>query len=188
MQLSDGEKLILIMLSEIHEHLKIQNGIEPEFVKGAIYSGNTWGLEWRYPGIFDVSETKKAVRDQTLNFLDMWSLLESGYENLYPSEKERVNKDAGPFAGPVLFRGFDGNHEGEYLNVARFLIERLDRYSQFKKRNLNSHGSLVEAYTRMYEIFEPLRNATLGNRGLNADQIIEILKAMIHPSQRDAPT
>ncbi len=45
MQLSDSEKLILIMLSEIHKHLGIKNGIEPEFVESAIYNEQTWGLK-----------------------------------------------------------------------------------------------------------------------------------------------
>lgn len=36
MNLSDQEKLILIMLSEIYEHLKIKNGIDAKFVQSSI--------------------------------------------------------------------------------------------------------------------------------------------------------
>jgi hypothetical protein len=36
MRLSNAERLMLIMLSEIHESLKIKDGIEPQFVKDAI--------------------------------------------------------------------------------------------------------------------------------------------------------
>ena len=56
MNLSDGEKLILAMLSEIHEALEIKNGVDPKFVQSAIYSGNFWGLKWQYSGIFDSEE------------------------------------------------------------------------------------------------------------------------------------
>jgi hypothetical protein len=42
-KLSDGDKLILMMLSEIHEHLKIENGDDSKFVQSTILSGNLWG-------------------------------------------------------------------------------------------------------------------------------------------------
>ena len=48
MKLTNPEKLILIMLSEIYKKLDIQDGIDPKFVESAIYSDNTWGFEWKY--------------------------------------------------------------------------------------------------------------------------------------------
>ena len=51
MELSFGEKLILIMLSEIHEKLKIEDGIEPRFVQHAIFTEAAWSLTWKYPGL-----------------------------------------------------------------------------------------------------------------------------------------
>ena len=41
MELRDSEKLILMMLAEIHKHLKIKDGIDPVLVKEAIRTGNT---------------------------------------------------------------------------------------------------------------------------------------------------
>lgn len=79
----------------------------------------------------------------------------------------------------------DGNNENEYLNVSRFLIEHLDRFSDFKGRDLNSHMPSIDAYRRMYTVFEPIRGP-LGSGNLAADQIIEILKAAVHPSRRAA--
>ncbi len=43
MELSEGEKLILIMLSEIHEKLKIDDGIDPSLC-GMQFMVNTPGL------------------------------------------------------------------------------------------------------------------------------------------------
>ena len=37
MELRDGEKLILIMLSEIHEHLKIQGEIDPRLANANVH-------------------------------------------------------------------------------------------------------------------------------------------------------
>ena len=109
MKLSDGEKLILVMLSEIHDKLKIENGIDPIFVKSAIEQGHVWALQWRYRGIpfesrdDDTPDTALAVVD----ILAMWDILESSCKKLSPEEKERVETDAAPFGHDVTFRGFE---------------------------------------------------------------------------------
>ena len=40
MKLTDAEKLILIMLSEIHEHLQIESGVDAKFVQRVFPSGS----------------------------------------------------------------------------------------------------------------------------------------------------
>ena len=42
-----------------------------------------------------------------------------------------------PF-GDARFSGFDGNNELEYISVARFLIDHLDSFTDFKGRDLDS--------------------------------------------------
>src|ERR1039458_7871123 len=49
MKLSQGEKLILLMLCEIQEHLKIEGGTNTKLIQEAILSGNLWGLDWGLP-------------------------------------------------------------------------------------------------------------------------------------------
>jgi uncharacterized protein len=112
----------------------------------------------------------------------MWTFLERGYKKLSAADKARVQKEADPL--DVHFRGFDGNNEGEYISVARFLIDQLKRFSEFKGRDLNSHMPSIDVYQRMFAVFEPIRNSLGGPRELSATEIIEILKAMIHPSRR----
>jgi hypothetical protein len=43
----------------------------------------------------------------------------------------------------------------------------------------------VDAYHRMYEVFEPMR-PTFGDHEIGKDEIVEILKAAAHPSVRKA--
>jgi hypothetical protein len=189
MKLSDGEKLILVMLSELHEKLGIKGEIEPKFVREAIFSGNTWGLKWQYPGIFDSGESSEAVVSEVVNILDMWSFLEGGYKKLSKADKARVEKEAEPLGKDVRFHGFDGNNETEYMGVARFLIDHLNRFASFfKGRDLNSHMPSIDGYRRMFAVFEPMRSSLGfgGKENLDATQIIEILKARIHPSRRAA--
>jgi uncharacterized protein len=175
MELRDGEKLILIMLSEIHEHLKIRGEIDPRFVREAICSGSAWGLSWQYPGVFGTQEANESVRREVVDFLDMWSFIEWSHNSLSPTDKERV-AEASPLGSNVQFYGFGGNSESEHLNVARFVIAQLDRFSEFKGRILNSPLPSVRAYRRMYAAFQSMRKSLFGNRNLEPTQIIQLLK------------
>jgi uncharacterized protein YfbU (UPF0304 family) len=52
----------------------------------------------------------------------------------------------------------------------------MDRFTEFKSRQMNSHMRMRDYYARMYEVFRPMRMGMAGGE-LNATQIIEILKA-----------
>ena len=60
------------------------------------------------------------------------------------------------------------------------MIDYLDRSAEFNDRDLNSHMPLVEAYRRMYALFEPM-GGSLAGRNLDGAEIIKIIKAMAHP-------
>jgi len=68
-----------------------------------------------------------------------------------------------------------GLSHGQLRGIARFLIEKLGRFSTFKGRDLNSRFAMEATYRRMLRIFEPMRAALIG-RSLNAAQIAEILQ------------
>jgi uncharacterized protein len=183
LRLSDGEKLILLMLGEVYKHLKIKGEIDPRFVAEAIYGGHYWGLKWRYSGIFHAHEDSEHVLSEVVDVLDMWSFLERGYDKLSAKEKAQVEKEAAPFGKNVRFPGFDGNNETEHLGIARFLIDELERFSSFKGRDLNSHMPSIETYRRMLRVFEPARRTLVG-RELGAADVIELLNEMTHPERR----
>ena len=183
MKLSDGEKLILVMLSEIHQKLKIENGVDSELVQSAIFSGNLWGLQWEFTGIFHGFEPTPDMVTEVVDILEMWSFIERADQSLSPDDKARVEKEAAPFGTHVEFSGFDGNGEAAYLSIARFLIDELDRFGEFKGRELNSHLPLsLDSYRRMLVVFEPLRTSS----DLTATEITKILKEQIHPENRKA--
>ncbi len=185
MKLNDGEKLILIMLCEIHQKLKIENGVDTKLVQEAIYGGNLWGIKWAFTGIFHDFEPTDDMVHETVDILDMFSFVEKAYEKLSPGDKARVEKEAAPLGKHVKFTGFDGNGEVAYISIAGFLIERLDRFQEFKGRDLNSHMPSLEAHRRMVVVFEPLRTS-LGDSDLTTDQIIKILNARIRPDHQKA--
>lgn len=181
--LSDGEKLVTMMLCELFKHLKLKSDIDPSFLEEIIYGGHYWALGWKYSGLFHGHSDSDVVVSDVVNILDMWSFLESGFRELSKEDKERVTAEAGPFGKHVSFTGFDGNREGEYIGVARVLISQLDRFTEFKGRELNSHMPSLDTHRRMLSVFEPIRENLIG-RGLNAAEIIQILQAKLHPSRR----
>jgi uncharacterized protein YfbU (UPF0304 family) len=179
--LSDGEKLIATMLCQLFKHLKVESEIDPAFLEEVIYGGHYWALDWEHPGLFGSYEDEDAVVSEVVDILDMWSFLERGFGALSRKDKGRVAAEAKPFGDHVVFAGFDGSNEGEHRRVARFIIDRLDRFTEFKGRGLDSHTHMLGAYRRMLSVFEPLR-INLTGRGLNALEIVRILQAEAHPS------
>jgi uncharacterized protein len=168
MKLSEGERLILFMLSEIYEHLGIQNGIDPQFVKSAICDGHAWGLKRKYPGLFNVDEADQSVISEVSNILEMWSFLESSYDQLSTAAKARIST-------VPRFDGFGGN--SNHVSVADFLIQKLDRFDEFKDRKMYDYATCsLQQHRAMLAVFMRIQPSILGQ--LSADQIIEIHKSV----------
>jgi uncharacterized protein len=183
MKISDSERLILVLLAEIHKHLGIKGGIDPDLVLEAVRSGNVWGLERQYPGIFGSAEIEPAVVSEVGKILEMWWFIEHAYERLSPDEKAFIALEAGHFGHDPKFDGFDGNNESEYMGAAQFLIHQLEKFPEFKSRGLNSHAPSVQAYRRMLGRFEQVR-PNLATIPLSAAQIAELLKERVHAENR----
>jgi uncharacterized protein len=176
---SDGEKLITLMLCEIYKHMKLKSEIDPNFVEATIHRGHLWALGWEYSGIFHGDEPDNATRTEVIQILEMWCFIERGYGKLSKKDKVRIETEADPFGKHVSFGGFDGNYEAGHLGIASFLINNLNRFSEFKGRDLNSHCPSLDAYRRMLKVFEPLRHNLIGQE-LDASQITDILNMRKH--------
>jgi uncharacterized protein YfbU (UPF0304 family) len=183
MRLSDGEKLILLMLGEIQRALKIEGEIDAEFLQSAILNEQTWGIPWKYPGIpFENTETPEIV-GEVVDILDMWSFVEEAVFQLDDKERAELEQKAHPFGSEPKFRGFDGNNESEHVAVARFLVNDLDRFESMKGRSLNSHSPSIDLYRRMLNEFSRIRSTLVG-RPLSLKQLVQVLTAQLHPEYR----
>ncbi|ODT77628.1 MAG: hypothetical protein ABS69_08675 [Nitrosomonadales bacterium SCN 54-20] len=76
MKLSDGEKLILLMLSEVFEKLKVEGSIDPALVKNAISHDHPWALKWEYDRVSALSGKNNLRENQAVDILNMWTLIE----------------------------------------------------------------------------------------------------------------
>ncbi|EGQ7815807.1 MULTISPECIES: YfbU family protein [Vibrio] len=183
MKVTDGEKLILLMLSEIYDKLELNGEVEPDFIRSAIFSNNTWSIPWKYSGIpFESQETPLIVKE-VLDILDMWRFIERSYENLSDESKAYVASNAKPFGEEPKFSGFDGNNETDYMCTASFLVNDLDRFTEFKDRDFNSHCPSLDGYERMLSVYKPIVESN-GYRLLTAEELTQVLLEQIHPSMR----
>lgn len=173
--LTDGDKLNFMMLRDIMKHLKI-NGAETDvdFIAETIFGGHYWAPTWEMQGLFHRHTDRPADVTLVVDTLDMWNFIEGCIEKLSPQETERLK--AANHGNLPKFAGFDGNNENSLMSIARFIVEKMDRFSRFKERDFNSHTPTAAGYRRMTKAFEPIR-ATLGfGRELSVDQIVELLK------------
>jgi len=175
--LSDGEKLIAMMLGDVIKAQGLEVDTNVDLVQKVILGGHYWALGWEMPGIFHGHSDRQSRVRFVVDVLDMWSFIEEAYEKLGKDERERLAKEADPFGSHVQFPGFDGNNEGEYLSIAGFLVEDLRRFGRFRDRrtDLNSHHPVLQTYGQMLRVFEPIRKILIG-RSLSVDELVAILR------------
>lgn len=150
MQMSDGERLIVVMLAEVMEALKLDQELDPALVKTLVINNDGWALRRKYSGIFDSEAPSSEVVSETTNILWMWAIIEHSIAKLTGSEA----KEAEDWHW-TEWNGFDGNNDDHY-GVARTMIEDLGEFKDSRKGvNLNSHSQAsLPRYRRMYEKFD----------------------------------
>ncbi len=176
MTLSDGEKLIIVMLADLGKKVGVKGEVDPDFVTDAIFHGNLWALKWEYSGLFEAEETPDSTVKEVVDILDMWSFVEAGFRGLTPAEKQKLDRDVPYYGSNPQFTGFDGNNETEHLSAARFFIEKMNRWSEFNKRDLNSHSQSLPRHRRMLRVFTSKRPAIV-SRTMSLAELIEVLNA-----------
>lgn len=154
MELRPAERLILLMLSEIYDHLGIDGETDTKLLRGAIFGGHGWALDWDMPGVTQVEETDRAIVSEVVDFLDMYDMIELSLADLSAADCAALPD------WKLRFRGFDGNNETTYMSVARFMVAEMGRFSAFKGRDFNSHAPVVDRARAMYRVYEPLRPGT----------------------------
>src|SRR5262245_66245311 len=90
MKLSDGEKLILVMLADIYKHLRIKGAVDPDLVHDAMYGGHAWGLRMEYADILGSTETEPSIVREAIDILDMWHHIEADWAKISKSERKVV--------------------------------------------------------------------------------------------------
>lgn len=79
-------------------------------------------------------------------------------------------KDHGIDPQKLVFNGFDGNDESKYLVYLQFLIDKEDKWTEHKGRDLNSHAPMMDRYRKMVEKWK----TSADKYRLNADDLKRI--------------
>ena len=181
---SEGEKLILWVLRDLWKHhdVNVSDGIDLAFVCEMVSKRHEWALEWKYPGLFTGSFADPPEVSEACDVLTMWSALERSHERFSDDEREQV--EAACPGASARFIGFSVNDEIAHHSAADILINELGRFERFKGRDLNSHGPFLGADRRMLEVFKLLPSTSRAG-DLSADEMIDVLKARMHPDSRE---
>ena len=174
--LSEGERLILVMLCDIHKALNLKGAIDPDILKPLILESGSNGAARAVNGGAGNHLDRAAVASEVNDILDMWSAIERGYKHLSVDAKREVEIGAGPLGRGVRFSGFDAVSEIAYRDVAHVLVEETGQFERFQGRNLDAHMPALAGYRRMLRLYGPMRSVT-GDRRLDAQQIIALANA-----------
>lgn len=166
MNLSDGEKLIVALLCDIHEGLKLKGQVDPRVIRATVLA---------------TSERGEECAAEVDAILEMWSSIERGYKHLTNDEKEQVEAEAGPLGRGVRFSGFDDATEAGHRDAAHHLIEEDGKFDRFQGRNLGAHLPCLDGYRRMLTLFRRIRKDQSAETRLNVRQIISLANAEKHP-------
>ncbi len=182
MPFSIAERLQIAILCDLGKAPKDRE-LDLDFIGRAVANGDLWAITWRYPGL-QLDEPEPPAVQHTCDILDMWSVIERSYANLPKADQTALAADKE--VGVPRFQGFDGNTENA-LHIANLLVNKLDRWEEFKGRSLNSHFPSLEMHERLLAVYKPIWEATLANHGgyqLTAEQLRSILREHIHPQYR----
>lgn len=179
MNLSEGERLILVMLCDIHKALNLKGSIDPDTLRPLILKGEYNGAARSLSGENSPHRDRTPVASEVSEILDMWSAIERGYKHLSVEEKRVVEAEAGPLGRGVRFSGFDAESEIEYRDAAHHLIEVTGLFERFQGRNLDAHMPALAGYRRMLRLYGPMRPAARDAR-LGMRQVIELANAEKH--------
>lgn len=166
MKLTDGEKLIAVMLADIMSHLGVQGELNPELVKTALFGDDAWALKWKYHGLFHDEGPSDAIVAETAAIMSMCRVLEASIAAL-----NQEDRDAIPLHRQKVFVGFDGNAEPHY-GVAVMLINNLDWFDEWADRDLNSHHTTLNRYRSMKAVYDEIEIPISGEFPLEAIKLI----------------
>jgi uncharacterized protein YfbU (UPF0304 family) len=174
MNLSEGERLILVMLCDIHKALNLKSTIDPDALTPLLVESRSNGAARAVNGASGEHRDRTAVTTEVSDILDMWSAIERGYKHLSVDEKRTV--EAGPLGRGVRFSGFDAESEIAHRDIAHVLIEEAGQFDRFQGRNLDAHMPALAGYRRMLRLYGPIRSVS-GDRRLDVQQIIALANA-----------
>lgn len=168
MRLSKIERLNLI-----HQYLILEK-LYPELkqhyseLREALENGYSLHYSWCFEYLNnDMSEEECK---KVLDILDMYRAITFSLEKVKSATISSNHYH--------IFKGFDGNEEGQYMQYTDFFIKKLGRFDELlygnDNKSFNSHSRMLPKYSRMLLVWINEMNKTYD---LTETQILKILEA-----------
>lgn len=175
MIITDAERLILLMLSDLHESAGIDK-INTKLLRSAISTNNTWAINWEIPDLgLELGDTPREAID-VANYMFMWSVLEDTWHYFSEAIKERILEKV-QISKTLKFPGFHSTAEKRLYGIAKLFVDDMGRFERHKGRDLNSHTPMKEQYKKMYSKFESLVEPDDFSPTLTPENFIDIFSA-----------
>lgn len=175
MLVSGAEKLILLMLSDLHDKVGLES-FDTKFIRSAIASDNAWALNWEMPELDDDFGDTPQVAIDVVDYMYMWGVIEDSWHSLSEDGRTEIAKQI-PFGKNVRFPGFHSGAESKEYAVAKLFVDDMGRFERYKGRDLNSHVPMCEQYKKMYERFDRIEVPSSAHHILSSSDLLGVLSA-----------
>jgi len=144
-KLTYTERLILANQFKILSIIDEDNSDGHKYCEDIVTHGYEGFYDELYTGIYN--PTPQEICTETFDILDMYRGIENSVAGLNESDKKKLDLER------IEFKGFDANNDSHY-GFMSFLVERADRYDEYKGKYINSHtASTLDKYRRMLKVF-----------------------------------
>ncbi|CAI2407488.1 Uncharacterised protein [Serratia liquefaciens] len=173
--MTSTEKLTLLMMCDLFDHLGVDGEIDSSIVREAVDSGNTWAIERKYQ-FLSTEEVPKEVQKKVDSALTAYRNLSNSLRTLTPDESNEL-KDKHKLKihdKHIQFPGYDGNNESDYMSVA-FMLGKLGLYTEQLEIDKNSHEENVNSYDDLISALTVLKDAGHNVNKLEKPHLDEVL-------------
>ena len=170
MEMTDVERLIFLMLSEINEKIGIKSNILPDFI-------TTTNLRDKQCPFIESSSNKKnalSITEEVVSILDMWVDIQRSHYSLTNEKREMLEINVPYIGNKPVFSGFDISYEKDYMELTRYLVGEIERFRKLWVSDFVSKTPSLNGYKRMLDVYIPIRDAH-PNKLLTLNQLCEIL-------------
>ncbi len=144
MKITDGERLIALMLCDISDTLKVEGELKPKFIREMLCGNDEWAIKDKYHGLFHGEGPSDEIVQETREILNAWRDITFSVKALSDTDRGAV----GGGGDRYKFPGFDGNEPGHY-GVASVLLNQLELFDELSGEPLNSHSNNIQTHRNL---------------------------------------
>lgn len=172
LRFSDGEKTLIKLVGELSRYIGAPSDKIDVLLEG-FSSGNHWAVDMEMGYLYNSASTSPEDVPFVLSVLEMWDIFERAFESFSeedqalvladePGEQELRKKGKQPESREIIFHGFCATTESDLVNIATFLIEKMNRFPRFKGRNLSFNKKTYKSHEMKLIYFNKLRPTLIG--------------------------